>query len=92
MWMRCSPSLGTSMSEAKTDEERKLAAQRLATREVEDGWARALREQRSAWRKLSAEQKLRWLEEAKAFCREALGTACTCGRRARRGFPPGRGV
>ena len=44
-------------------------------RERRDGWARHADEQRRAWLRLSPEQRLAWLEEAKQFCRLALGAA-----------------
>lgn len=49
-----------------------------------DPWLRHKEEQRAAWRRLSYAERLRWLEQAKRFCWEALGAA-----RRRRQEPSG---
>ena len=50
-----------------------------------DGWRRHAEDQRRAWRRLGYLERLRWLEQAKQFHREALGAA----RRGRRVTSPG---
>ena len=40
-----------------------------------DGWALHAEERRRSWLALTPEQRLRWLEQAKEFCRLALGAA-----------------
>lgn len=40
-----------------------------------EGWRRHAEEQRRAWRKLTYLERLRWLEQAKQFQRQALGAA-----------------
>jgi hypothetical protein len=47
----------------------------MPDRPVNDGWARHADEQRRAWLRLTPEERLRWLEQAKRFCHEALGAA-----------------
>jgi hypothetical protein len=42
---------------------------------VSDGWKKHKEEQQKAWLRLSPAERLAWLEQAKAFCRLALGRA-----------------
>lgn len=61
--------------------------------EPKSGWERHAAEQRRAWRRLSHAERLRWLEQAKEFQREALGAArkAKSAKRSKTGsgVPPG---
>lgn len=45
-------------------------------------WASVTREQRRAWRQTSADERLRWLEDALAFARDAGALVADRERRA----------